>query len=195
VRFDAEPPDGLPRSPDVAVVGKWFDGSRRRDVEEVTWLSPWTVLRLGWDWETSRRLYDGHLTFLVRLAAFERQDPLELGGDTAPGDDVSRAGFTVFALNGRGKSTPLSAEVVLRYTQRARDPLALLRIPPLAFVHGDPPDDLPLNVGRNQIAFYEVRVPINRAAEAAVGYRVLATTARRTRTAEFRRWPRINSGR
>lgn len=193
VRFGEMPPTGLPGRSDTVVVGKWADGFRTVPVEEITWLSPFTVLRLGWNWEQSRARFDGALTFVVRLMALERQDPLEFGGHTAPGDDVSRAGFAAFADVGSGKWVPLPAEVVVRWSQHARDPHELLRVPPLAFVYDDLPRSLPLNVGRNQVAVYEVRVPLNAIAETAVRYRVCATTARRTREAVFQRWPRIES--
>jgi hypothetical protein len=193
VAFPERAPVVTKRQTDRVVVGRWFDGSRRREVEEAVWLSPRTVARQDWDWPTARRRFDGSLTFAVRLAALERQDPLEFGGDTAPGDDVSRAVFTLEALTARGDSTPLPLEIVVRWTQRGRDPRELLRIPWLAFLMGDAPERLPLNVGRNQIAAFELRSPLTDAATGAFAYRLRIRTPRRTREAVFRRWPRIES--
>jgi hypothetical protein len=180
--------------PERVVIGKWFDGSKRQATEEALWLSPYSVARLGWDWERSRAQFDGALSFAVRLTALERQDPLEFGGDTAPGDDVSRAVFTLEAVDPKGKAKPLPVEISLRWTQRGRDPKQLLRIPWLGFVYGDPPERLPLGVGRNQIAVYELRSPLRPESVGAFSFRLRITTPRRTREAVFKRWPRIESG-
>lgn len=187
------PPADVPKAIDRVVVGKWFDGNRHLDVEEVTWLSPWTLRRLGWDWEESRQSFDGQLVFVVRLAALERQDPLELGGDTSPGESVSRAGFAVDVLDGRGKARAVRFEVIRRWWQHARDPKELLRVSPLEFMMGPRPTNLPRDLGKNEAAVYEVRVPIDGSIESATAFRVRITTTRRTREAVFRRWPRISS--
>lgn len=194
VAFPVSAPAVSGAFPERVVIGKWFDGSKRQATEEALWLSPYSVARLGWDWERSRARFDGALSFAVRLTALERQDPLEFGGDTAPGDDVSRAVFTLEALDTQGKAKPLPLEMTVRWTQRGRDPKELLRVPWLGFLYGDPPDRLPLGVGRNQIAVYELRSPLRVEALAAFAYRLRITTPRRTREAVFKRWPRIESG-
>lgn len=194
VAFPAEAPAVGPQFPERIVVGKWFDGAKRQNVEEAIWVSPWSVSRLGWDWERSRQRFEGALTFAVRLTALERQDPLEFGGDTAPGDDVSRAVFTLQALDVQGHAKPLPLEISVRWSQRGREPGELLRVPWLGFLHGDPPARLPLGVGRNQIGVYELRSRLTPESERAVAYRLRIITPRRTREAVFRRWPRIESG-
>lgn len=193
VTFSAEAPAVGSSFPERVVLGKWFDGGKRQNVEEAVWLSPYSVARLGWDWERSRERFDGALTFAVRLAALERQDPLEFGGDTAPGDDVSRAVFSLHAVDLQGRAKPLPLEISVRWTQRGREPGELLRVPWLGFVYGEAPDRLPLSLGRNQIAVYELRSRINPDSLGAPVYRLRITTPRRTREAVFRRWPRIES--
>lgn len=72
---------------DRQVIGLWFDGRIRQDVEEVVWLSPAYVSRyLGYlqekerwfdgdiqrRWTAIRNILDGQLTLVARLCAFPR---------------------------------------------------------------------------------------------------------------------------
>jgi hypothetical protein len=93
---------GLPAvlAEDRQAVGIWFDGRARREVEDVIWVSPGLVSRwLGYlrakekwpdgelqsRWDKLRPVLDGRITFIVRLAALPRQDPLDFGWTGAPG--------------------------------------------------------------------------------------------------------------
>jgi len=84
---------------DRATLGTWFDGRIRRAVDTATWVSPSLVARWygylaerdGWSdeviarrWADSRKRLDGRLTYVVRLAAFPRLDPLEFGIGAPP---------------------------------------------------------------------------------------------------------------
>lgn len=77
---------------DRVSLGVWFDGRVKRDSEQAFFLSPGMVARwLGflqakekWDdeelqsrWDDLRRYLAGRLTFIVQLAAYPKQDPLE----------------------------------------------------------------------------------------------------------------------
>ncbi|MGV3618161.1 MAG: hypothetical protein ACO1SV_22775 [Fimbriimonas sp.] len=189
VAYSAEPPIHTAKVSHRKTLGKWFDGRSNRPVEEAVWIAPHSVSRLGWDWSTASRRFQGALTFGVRLAALERQDPWEFGGDTAPNDDPSRVAFSLEALDVRGNAVPLPTEVVVRWEQRGRDPGELLRVSWLDFLYGHPPERLPLGVGRNRIAVYELRSPLTAEVQGAFSYRLRVTTPRRTREAVFRRWP------
>src|SRR5579872_4987978 len=75
---------------DRNVLGTWFDGRIRRAVDTATWLSPEMTARwlgyvaerdvlsaeeLGKRWHAASAKLNGHITFIVRLAAFPRLDP------------------------------------------------------------------------------------------------------------------------
>ncbi len=79
-------------------IGFWFSGKWREDVEEAIWISPelvsrwlgWQQSREGWGdaevvrrWKVARDRFNGKLTFVVRLSAFPKIDPLEGAGDPA----------------------------------------------------------------------------------------------------------------
>lgn len=83
---------------DRVVIGKWFDGTRVKEAEEAIWLTPELVSRWlgylqsreGWSddelqrrWLLARTRLNGKLTFIVRLTAFPKKDPLE-EDETAP---------------------------------------------------------------------------------------------------------------
>ena len=157
----------------TVVVGKWSDGWTKRVAEEAV------------------RLPDRRETrFAVRLTALERRDPLELQDDTAPRDDVTRAGFALEAIGPDGVAKDLEVEVVSRWTLRSRDAGELLRFPWLSLLEADPPERMPLRLGQNQLAVYDLRAP---AAPEAVAFRLSIRTVRRTRVALFGRLPRIES--
>lgn len=89
---------------DRAVIGRWFDGKAKRDVEEAVWLSPSLVSRwFGWRrnreawpqdeisnrWRLARDEFGGRLTFIVRLCTFPKQNVLEESEEPAvDGPDI-----------------------------------------------------------------------------------------------------------
>lgn len=88
--------------PDRIVIGKWTDGTRSKDVEEVVLMTPSLMSRwLGWladrealpatqiavRWQDMRKTFGEAPTVIVRLALFERNDGLELA-------DISRPSLT-----------------------------------------------------------------------------------------------------
>jgi hypothetical protein len=96
---------------DRVVIGTWFDGRIKRDVQDVIWLSPslvsrwlgylnakekWSSEELLGRWQAAARALNGKLTFIVQLSALPRQDPLELGADApARFEDALEARFLV----------------------------------------------------------------------------------------------------
>ncbi len=77
---------------DRQVVGTWFDGSKKRDVDQVLWISPsllsrwlgylaakekWAEGELPARWAKLRASLGGKLTFLVRLGAMPKIDLME----------------------------------------------------------------------------------------------------------------------
>ncbi len=92
---------------DRSPIGEWFNGKEREQVEEAIWLSPelisrwlgWQQSREGWSptevqkrWNVARDRFNGKMTFVVRLTAFPKVDPLEGAGEPARlVDDLSDA--------------------------------------------------------------------------------------------------------
>jgi hypothetical protein len=76
------------------VLGRWFSGSVHKEADIAVWLSPnalarwygylaardaWTQEMLKERWADAAMRLKGKVVFLVRLAAFPREDPLEFG--------------------------------------------------------------------------------------------------------------------
>lgn len=100
-------------------VGTWSDGLRKRDVEEVIWLSPalmsrwvgyldalekWPVGERQRRWEGIRAALDGSMSFAVRLSAFPKKDWHE--GDYAARADESALSPLRFRLTLDGMTIP-----------------------------------------------------------------------------------------
>lgn len=92
---------------DRAILGVWFDGRIKRDVEEALWISPSFVSRwLGYlearekwfpgeiqlRWNAVRPLFDGRIALVVHLSAYPKWVDSDYGltgkGDPAEVDDV-----------------------------------------------------------------------------------------------------------
>lgn len=76
------------------VLGRWFDGRVHQEADVALWLSPealagwygWLAARDSWTneqlltrWAKARESLVGKIVFLVRVNAFPKEDPLELG--------------------------------------------------------------------------------------------------------------------
>ncbi len=87
---------------DRVSLGSWFDGRTRRTVDSATWLSPsllgrwlgylaerdaWSDTTLSHRWENAQKQIGDNLVFIVRLCAFPRLDPFELGIGAPPKSD------------------------------------------------------------------------------------------------------------
>jgi hypothetical protein len=96
---------------DHRVAARWFDGRIRRPSDTITWVSPdlasrwfgylaandgWTDAALDRRWAAARESLQGSLTFIVRLSAMPKVDPLEFGtGSLARESELDNVKFEV----------------------------------------------------------------------------------------------------
>lgn len=86
---------------DRQIIGRWFDGQLRRDMDDVTWLSPnllsrwlgylnakekWSETELAQRWETLKESFNGTLSFVVQTYALPKQGFFDLtdGAESKP---------------------------------------------------------------------------------------------------------------
>jgi hypothetical protein len=111
---------------DRVTLGTWFDGRIRRAVDTLTWVSPelasrwfgYLAERDGWSddiiakhWVNARHRLDRNLTFIVRLSAFPKLDPLEFGSD-APAKPETLKGVRFRLAYTPKRSNGVSAPIV-----------------------------------------------------------------------------------
>lgn len=85
---------------DRVVIGRWFDGRTKRDVESAIWVSPsllsrwlgylnvrekWSLNEMENRYDAVARRLDGQITIIVQLSAFPKLDPLAVDADRLPG--------------------------------------------------------------------------------------------------------------
>lgn len=122
---------------DRKVLGTWFDGVRRRDVEEAIWLSPsllsrwmgyaaarekWTDAEREARWDIARRIADQRLILLVRISSFPKVDPLAPEDEERP--DLRDYETVRVLLTADGKDLPVRREFDLGKLIGHRNPVA-----------------------------------------------------------------------
>jgi hypothetical protein len=131
---------------DRYAVGRWSRGYIPRDAEDVIWLSPEMLTRwLGYlraneglgskelktRWGLLSDEMNGHLWFVIRLAALDKQDPLEFGADAqADTTDLSPVMIRIQAKGLDGKPLELpQAKVKVLAKLQSSDPGAVIAPP------------------------------------------------------------------
>jgi hypothetical protein len=137
---------------DRVVIGTWFDGRIKRDVEDVTWVSPslvsrwlgylnaqekWPYAELIGRWQALRARLGGRMTFVAQLSALPRRDPLDLAEEAnANFEDALDARFLVtHDLEGPAPATEAHLEDGA-LTGKAATRRSLMRYEPLVTALG-----------------------------------------------------------
>jgi hypothetical protein len=194
---------------DRQVVGRWVKSFVPKDTEDVLWISPDLISRwLGYlqnsenlsDAEVSQRFLDirkkeaSTLWFVVRLAALDKQDPLEMGTDeTAVTTDLSPVAIKVTLTDIGGNRVALPAVMIRTLADaKSSEPDQLIGLPWYIFsdsftslLPAVPPLPPPFNTGSNEARciFVKVALPDTILAARQVELRVLSR--RKTRIARF----------
>lgn len=119
------------------MIGTWFDGSAKRDVEEAIWISPrllsrwigyagarekWTLEERRVRWEMARRVAQEKAIVVVRIASYPKVDPLAPDEENRPDlRDFERLRI-LFTADGR--------EIPVRQRWEGTAPFVQRRIPP-----------------------------------------------------------------
>jgi len=128
---------------DRVVIGKWTDGIRSKDVEEVVLMTPSLMSRwLGWlaqreslsavqiseRWEGMQAAFGTVPTVIVRLALYERNDALELADISRPNlTELESVSFR-WVPNGGSSETPTLANQLM-FDRWGTEPTKLNSIP------------------------------------------------------------------
>lgn len=193
-------------------VGLWFDGSKRKVVEDVTWLSPdflsrwlgFLSVREGWldpeiqtRWMKLRARLLNELAFVVHVSALERVDAWESGIDTTPDSRSIQSLRYRFSYQpfGAGKPTVIEPAVQSEKELRSRKPELLASLPifistewlePLTPLAGSNlPYELEFPLGRSVTRYAVLTVPVPANLRESFTFQVNIFSATRTREAKF----------